>query len=331
MNATPVHEPGAGGVAAGLLSDGSLTLEYDPVLRSLVEPWIPRLPRRRPAGARSRSHIRVRAGRVGPSPPAVGEPAIRLRDVRTWIDPKADRAVLAHEAGILSGTVDLKRLDASLVLDPRSQSGAASAGAFAALTITAALVLTRTERLLVHAGAFVSPGGGAWLLIGDSFSGKSSTCANLIRAGWDYLADDQVIVHPAAGHGGMVVEGWPRAFNLDDGFGTGASLGTRTRADPAALGPGRWRESAPLAGLLFTGVEAEDPTRLHPAVPGAALGALIRQSPWLLADPSTAPAVLRTMTGMVKSPSYDLRLGYDSYRDPRRLETVLLGVVDRAA
>jgi hypothetical protein len=68
---------------------------------------------------------------------------------------------------------------------------------FAALTVAAALLLNRQGKLLLHAAAFVAPDGLAWLLIGDSHSGKSTTCASLMRYGLAFLADDQVVVSAA--------------------------------------------------------------------------------------------------------------------------------------
>src|SRR5690606_18578920 len=44
---------------------------------------------------------------------------------------------------------------------------------------------------LVHAGAMAKDGTGV-LITGQSGSGKSTSCLNLLRAGYDYLGDDYV-------------------------------------------------------------------------------------------------------------------------------------------
>jgi hypothetical protein len=167
----------------------------------------------------------------------------------------------------------------------------------------------------------IAPDGGAWLLVGGSFSGKSTTCLNLIRRGWDYLADDHVVLGYEPG--AVSVEGWPRKFNLDLGYESGVSQGVRSRVDASAWGPGRWRRSAPLAGLLFPRVEAGSPTTLERIRGAAALSALLRQSPWLIADPGTAAGVLRLLGKSAESPAFELRLGNDCYTNGEQLLAVL--------
>jgi hypothetical protein len=163
----------------------------------------------------------------------------------------------------------------------------------------------------------VDPGGGAWLLAADTHSGKTSTCVNLIRSGCGYLSDDHVVVAAAAD--GLRVRGWPRRFHLDEGSHAGRSGGHRAPVDPARFGPGRRLPEAPLAGLLFPRVRADEPTRAEPMPPAAALGRLIRHAPWLLADPAAAPPLLRTMTRMSALPDFELSLGMDCYTDPALL------------
>ncbi|HET6232977.1 MAG TPA: hypothetical protein VFE05_23065, partial [Longimicrobiaceae bacterium] len=46
-----------------------------------------------------------------------------------------------------------------------------------------------------------------------------------------------------------------------------------------------------------------------------ALAALIRQSPWLLADRAAAPAVLALLQSAAGHPAFALRVGLDAYRD----------------
>lgn len=59
-------------------------------------------------------------------------------------------------------------------------------------------------------------------------------------------------------------------------------------------------------------------------VPAAdALARLVRQSPWLLADPPAARDVLSLLRDIARRPVFMLRLGRDSYRDPERLIAAL--------
>jgi hypothetical protein len=69
------------------------------------------------------------------------------------------------------------------------------------------------DRLLVHAGSVVAPGGGAVLLVGTSGAGKSTTVATLVRAGWGFLSDELAVIDPATG----LVEPHPRPISLKPG------------------------------------------------------------------------------------------------------------------
>jgi hypothetical protein len=196
-----------------------------------------------------------------------------------------------------------------------------------ALSISAALLLARQHRALLHGAAVVMPGGGAWVLVGDTHSGKTTTCANLVRAGLGYLADDQVVVH-AGDAGVLVAAGLPRRFTLDDGFARGESLGVRSPVDPDRLfGPGRRRGAAPLAGVLFPRVEADEPTRLQRASAADALSRLLRNSPWLAADPRSARPLLALLARIARLPAHDVRLGRDTLNDPVRLAALFAALL----
>jgi hypothetical protein len=282
---------------------------------------MPRIPPCEPAPGEVRASIHVRAGGPTAAVPA-GPAAFELRGVEGWLRP--DGAILLHGPdGRVSGAVHPAAHRAELRVrvrrDAREEMGVETV---AALTLASAFLLPRLGRTLVHAGAVIGPDGRAWLLAGGTFSGKSTTCVNLIRAGWDYLADDHVVLGREE-DGGVTVEGWPRRFNLDHGYASGASEGVRSRVDPDAFGPGRWRRSAALGGLLFPRVDAGFPTVLAPLHPAGALSRLLQQSPWLLADRAAAAPVLALLQAAASAPACELRLGSDTYRDPPRLTAVL--------
>ena len=314
-------------VARSLLEDGSLGFRADAETWPAVEPWVPRIPPREPAPGEVRAWIDVRAGEPAFAAPAE-PPALELRTVEGWVRPSGE-ILLLGPAGRVSATVApaARRADVRL-RDPAAAPETLGVEIMAALTLASAFLLGRLARTLVHAGAIVAPGGTAWLLAGGTFSGKTTTCVNLIRAGWDWLADDHVIL--ARGVGGIEVEGWPRRFNLDHGYSSGSSLGVRSRVEPEGLGPGRWRRSAPLGGLLFPRVEAGSATALEPLHPAGALSRLLQQSPWLLADPGAAPAVLALLQDAARAPAFQLRLGRDSLGDATRLQDLLAAAAESA-
>lgn len=304
------------GRAAALLEDGSLVLRADPEVAALAAPWVPRaLP---VAGRRPGAALIRLAAAPPPAPAPDGAPEIEVLRVRGWVDRRAQRVHLASADGHVGGRVHLARLAAEIRVHPGSVGPQAEDDLYCALTVAAALLLGRQGRVLLHSGAVAAPDGRAWLLVGDSRSGKSSTCAALIRGGRDYLSDDVVVVREDRADG-LVVEGWLRRFNLDDGFAEGTPSGRRAPVDPARLGPGRWRRSAPLGGLLLPRVRAGEPTVLEPVPAAEALGQVIRQSPWLLADAAAAPRLLVLMSRLARLPRRRLRLGADAYANPARL------------
>lgn len=316
--------PAGGGASSrasvDLLDDGALALRVHPSLAAAAAGWIPLDAPPSPAGARPAARLHVLPGRARPFDLPPDPSTVQALNVEGWVDAAAGRARLATRDGALWGTVDLARRRAAVAVHEGPLSPAAESDLSAALTMAAALLIGRLERVLLHAAAVVAPDGRAWLLVGDSQSGKTSSCVNLIRAGWDWLADDQVVARADAATGEVEMEGWPGRFTLDDGFEAGRSLGRRTPTEPWRFGPGRLRRAAPLGGVLLPRVRADEPTRLEPAHSADALAQLIRQSPWLLADPQAAPGVLALLTRMAKKPVFRLSLGSDTYPHPQLLQ-----------
>ena len=233
---------------------------------------------------------------------------------------------LRGRAGV-TGRIDLHRRIATIGVSVRPTS-AVEWDLHYMLTLSAAILLSRIGRALVHAAAVVGPAGGAWLLVGDTHVGKTTTAVNLIEAGWGFISDDQVILSPAEAAKPPGVEGWLRPFHLDSGWASGSPGGERLDFDPGQLGGGRHRSRAPVAGLLFPRVVANQPTTIKPLSGGKALSLLIRQSPWLFLDREGAPQVLRLLTGVAQGPTYRLRLGLDTYRDGDRLLGILSPAVE---
>ncbi|HEU4883517.1 MAG TPA: hypothetical protein VFT45_14760, partial [Longimicrobium sp.] len=256
-----------------------------------------------------------------------GERTIELGTVQAWVE--GDRALMLGPAGV-HAAVDLRAGVAELRAPGDAEPGAVAWPLYYAASLACALLLGRMGRALVHAAAVVPPGGGAWLLVGDTHVGKSTTTVNLLRAGWSYLSDDHVVLHRDT-HGRLAVEGLPRPFHLDEGYEDGVVHRVRGTTDAMDRFPGAWRRTAPLAGLLFPGIQADEPTALGPAGAGDALAALLRQSPWLLADRGCAPRVLALLRETALLPSHTLRLGLDTYADPALLAERLGGLRDSGA
>ena len=261
-----------------------------------------------PAESPAAADIAVSVGEGTAAPD--GRPTLRLLDVAAWVD--GDGVVIHHPSGA-GGRVDLEARRAMLSLTARAPDAVEPA-----LTLAAALLIGRAGRALVHAAAVVAPSGGAWLLVGDSHAGKSTTVATLALAGWRYLSDDQVVV--AERDRMLRVEGWRRAFNLDAEWDAGAVSGRRVGGVAVEGAVTReWR----VAGTLLPRVDAECPTALHTATAAEGFEALVRQSPWLLADRTIARDASRRLERVAQLPVRRLMLGRDSYRRPDHLTAIL--------
>jgi hypothetical protein len=184
---------------------------------------------------------------------------------------------------------------------------------YSMLTLSAAFLVGRIGGALVHAGGVVDPEGRAWLLVGDTHAGKTTTCVSLVSAGgWRFLADDQVVLR-LGDDGAIDVEGWPRRAHLDEGWSESVVTGTRATVDLRTWWADRWMGRAPLGGVLLPAVNADGPTSLTVAADAAAFTALVRQSPWLMVDRTVAGEVMALLRDAASHPTFALSLGRDSY------------------
>nr|MCU0626959.1 hypothetical protein [Gemmatimonadaceae bacterium] len=134
-------------------------------------------------------------------------------DLHAWVEHPAASVVMhagPAAAPRLVGTADLTRGTATVTV-PHAAAVADVAGA---LLLASGILLAQHGHLLMHAGAIVAPTGEAWLLVGDTHSGKSTTVATLIAAGWRWVADDTVVV-TADATGTLTAAGWVRQPHLD--------------------------------------------------------------------------------------------------------------------
>ncbi|GAC1478113.1 MAG: hypothetical protein NVS1B4_21600 [Gemmatimonadaceae bacterium] len=295
-----------------LLRDGALTLSLDEGIVSAIEPWAPAFTdAAAPPSLSSRIAITVER-RLAPPHDQLTRPAsadFTMSGVAAHVaSDGAAVALYAHDDSC-GGRVHLAHGRAELWTTVGE--GERCPPLRSMLTIAAGLLMGRLHGALVHAAALVDPDGEGWLLVGDRWSGKSTTCASLVAAGWNYLADDQIVLRPDPTATRIVAEGWPRQFNLDDGWELGVVRGRR-RPRGQFMATSR-QETAALRGLLFPFVEPAAPTALLSTTAGDALTKLIRQSPWLLYDRAAAPAVLALFRDAAQLPTYGLRLGLDSY------------------
>ena len=289
-----------------LLSDGSLTIEGPD---GLLAPW---LPHHATPAPRARSHLVLEPAPLGVVALSM-PPTLSLLDVGAWVD--RDGVLLRSSDGRQDGILELAGPGGTLGV-------VAGAHIEPLLTIATALILGRLGRALLHAAALRAPDGRVWLLVGDTYAGKSTTTATLVRAGWGWLADDQVVLTDLDGT--VYAEGWARTPNLDAGYHAGRRTGER-QATPLA----RRAEAGlhPLGGVLLPEVRPDSPTALSEASASDAFAALVRQSPWLLADPAATGPVQQLLMRTATLRSARLSLGRDSYGEAAPLLTALRSLV----
>lgn len=190
--------------------------------------------------------------------PRDGDRTVDLGPDRARIDTLAARLVLDREPVRLTVLADSRLPDADLVhpcLWP------------------AAAVFARWRGLeTLHGGAFVDDRGGAWAVLGDRGSGKSSLLAALAVAGHEVVADDLLVLD-----GGDCFAG-PRCVDLRPDAVSELGLGTlesvrSTRRRRLALAPCDGRIT--LRGCVY--LEWGERVAVEPLAPAEHLGVLTGQ------------------------------------------------------
>ncbi len=198
-----------------------------------------------PARARPRARIDLRPGRIDlPTRP----PDESLGDIQCWHEP--DGVTVEHETGMtaqVTGTAANIRGDGpdiDLVLRWVCQP-------------VLGYLLSPFGCFLLHAGA-VSRGGLALLLLGPSGSGKSTATYAALRAGWEVLGDDHVVIRRNGGT--LQVTGIPKPLSVPAEVATDLSAGARRMYDqrdrweiPSGVIASGWREAAGAVAVRHAG------------------------------------------------------------------------------
>jgi hypothetical protein len=164
-----------------------------------------------------------------------------------------------------------------------------------------------------HCGAFVA-GGGAWALLGERESGKSSTLAALALAGYGIVCDDILLLEGTACFPG------PRCVDLREetaaALDAGDALGTVGGRERWRLPVPQLQEAPVLRGIVF--LDWGDDFEAEPVPASRQLAGLLHHRALRLH--SSVPEVLLELAAL---PAWELRR-------PRRLDS-LGGTVDRLA
>ena len=171
--------------------------------------------------------------------------------------------------------------------------------------------LRQRGRYLLHAAGAVDPRGRAWLLSGDSGSGKSTLAYALARQGWRSLGDDGVVIETAGSE--IIARAWRDPLMVSGSLSHTFPEMEGREAEASAFDPRRrapvavpLADRAPIAAVIFVRRAAARSIERLTAVD--ALGALVRQSPWVILGDRHAAAHLAALTRLASRPAY--RLGH---------------------
>lgn len=258
-------------------------------------------------------------------PDNVGQLAVYESDQALWLD--FSDSALVRLSG-LEGQTDVGGIE-GVVTASVLRYGRLEDVLFTSL----APYLRRRGLFLVHAFAAVNDGR-ALLLVGPSGSGKTTTGLNLIHHGWQYLANDVVLLKkypdgvyslPMPGGFNIAAQTWTLLPWLSEGYPVAALHQTSEKRHlPAQKVVAGWGESARVAAVCFPQVAQYEASRLvreHQAVNLARLmeNSLDRWDQAYLAKHISLLQLLSSQTTC-----YTLFLGRDTERLPERLARLLV-------
>jgi hypothetical protein len=151
-------------------------------------------------------------------------------------------------------------------------------------------LLAHHERYVLHAAGLVTPEGAAYVVVGSTGQGKSTTALAAVASGWGLLADDLVVIRRS--EDGLEASGIPRSVAVPGDLGAVLPV----PAPPIPGDPrGRWDLGAdrlthgwfPVAGVIVVGHSASPEGDLEPLTGEPTLYRVLGSfssatDPWLL-------------------------------------------------
>lgn len=202
--------------------------------------------------------------------------------------------------------------------------------------------LRRSGMYQFHAGCVLVPDATRGiLLVGDSGCGKSTLTATLIRNGWRFVSDDNLLLRDTTS--GTVAWALRRYFTFDESTLDACEL----RQFPDAIGqrvpgdrdkvrfyarrafPQSFVETCMPGVILFPAIGAEPETRIESVKPGDALARLLRQCPWATCDTAAAPDHVQALTNLIKQTrSFSVITGRDVFDHPSSIASLISQRID---
>ena len=303
----------------GLIVETASTLSSDPAARLLAP-----LPGA-PEGPGADLSIRLGPGTGSaltprlPGPDAFVYGAHRLRIGGARVELAWPGALLTIDGARVDGLVDPALL---------REQGGDDRVAQGPLLVALAVALRALGCYHLHAAALTLPELGTLLVPALSGSGKSTLATALVLSGAGFLGDDTLFVRRDGASARLLA--LPRDFHLSgrsaEAMGLSATLfpgllnqAGKGRLDAHVRFPGRFAAEAPAPSfMLLPRISGEPSTRLEPAGPADALGALLESSA-LVATRGLpgGPGHLPVLAGMADgASSFRAELGLDLLADP---------------
>jgi hypothetical protein len=182
----------------------------------------------------------------------------------------------------------------------------------------------------LHAAGLATRGGEGVLIVAPSGSGKSTLTIGLIRAGWNYLSDDAVLLR--AGSEGIEALACRKSFYIDaarakhySDFSLGSEEPDSNGGQRRAVGvneayPEQYRARCLPRILIFPRITPHAQSALTPMPRINALRLLLAQSGPQLFDRQTMSEHLQLLkTLLEQAEPYEINAGRDLYDEPAKL------------
>jgi hypothetical protein len=202
-----------------------------------------------------------------------------------------------------------------------------------ATSFSVCAALRRCGLFELHAAGVVHPvDESGVLIIGPSGSGKSTLTLQLVKEGWSYLTDDELLLNLADNE--VEARGFRSFFAISEAAAVASGVGylessaaeftardLKTCFDPESLFASARESVIKPRFLLFSSVTNEPETRLKPLSKSEAMARLVRACPWATYDKRIAQANLQVLSQLARqSLALDFFAGTDLLQSGRASE-----------
>jgi hypothetical protein len=177
------------------------------------------------------------------------------------------------------------------------------------------------------------------LVVGDSGCGKSTLTTTLVRNGWRFSTDDNLLLSDT--ESGIMAWALRRYFTFHEStlkacklhefdFAVGGRVDSdKLRFDARCAFPEGFVELCRPAVILFPEIGNESKSRIAPMEQSNALARLLEQCPWATCDVAAAPKHLKALSDLIRqTKSYSLSAARDIFDEPSSISDLLSQEID---